>query len=354
VPSWKCRNPENETPIQKNPGCKGGQMNKTHSAEPLARFRWFRTSDFDEARAQVARQFRDHKLDSIGRLRRLDTIQNSVRLAAISLHYLDYGGAVRVQADALDSFYLVVMPLGGSGRLRYGGVQIVFDERNAAILSASRNFRIEWQADCRTLIARIERGAMDARLAGYIGAPPRYPIEFRPQLRADSACGRLFTDTIAATVRRLDAGDALPSNPILCRELEQSLIGMLLQGHDHNYARIVAARPGRAPPRSAIMAAEFIGAHADRPICLEDLSRIAGVTGRALQHSFARCYGMSPMDFLRRIRLGKVREELTQAAPDSGATVTAVALKWGFSHLGRFSGLYRGEFGESPSATLRR
>ena len=33
--------------------------------------------------------------------------------------------------------------------------------------------------------------------------------------------------------------------------------------------------------------------------------------------------------------------------------VAAIAARWGFSNLGRFAAMYRGEFGETPSMTLR-
>jgi AraC-like DNA-binding protein len=329
-------------------------MNQNLAEEPLGRFRWFRTSDFDEARVQVSRQFRDHVLDSIGPLRQLNTVQNSVRLQNVSLHYLDYGASVRVRADALDSFYLVVMPLAGSARLCCDGVETECGEGNAAIFSTSRHFQFEWRADCRALIARIERDAMDCRLAGYIGSKPRLPIEFAPRLPTDSGGGLLFKDTAAAIARQLERDDALLSSPILCGEIEQLLLGTLLHHHGHSYSRILATAPGGTPPRSAIMAAEYIEAYADHAIALDDLSRAAGVSGRALQLSFAQHYGLSPMEFLRRVRLAKVRDELARADPAAGVTVTSVALKWGFSHLGRFSGLYRSRFGEPPSATLRR
>jgi AraC family ethanolamine operon transcriptional activator len=39
---------------------------------------------------------------------------------------------------------------------------------------------------------------------------------------------------------------------------------------------------------------------------------------------------------------------------DAEENVTAIALKWGFNHIGRFSLTYRARFGESPSRTLLR
>jgi AraC-like DNA-binding protein len=58
------------------------------------------------------------------------------------------------------------------------------------------------------------------------------------------------------------------------------------------------------------------------------------------------------MRYLRSARLARVREALIRA--DGAASVTDIAMGWGFSHLGRFAAEYRGQFGESPSETFRR
>ncbi|WP_460359141.1 helix-turn-helix domain-containing protein [Mycobacterium sp. ZZG] len=53
-----------------------------------------------------------------------------------------------------------------------------------------------------------------------------------------------------------------------------------------------------------------------------------------------------------RRQLHHVRAELIAHSPPS-VTVTMVAGRWGFLHLGRFAIQYRQLFGESPSQTLR-
>ena len=59
------------------------------------------------------------------------------------------------------------------------------------------------------------------------------------------------------------------------------------------------------------------------------------------------------MLYLKEIRLRRVNEELLRR--NSGnETVTAVAFRWGFNHLGHFTTDYKRRFGESPSATLAR
>lgn len=73
---------------------------------------------------------------------------------------------------------------------------------------------------------------------------------------------------------------------------------------------------------------------------------------RGLYAGFREHRGISPMAYLRAVRLERVRHDLlNDPAIDS---VTAAALRWGFGHLGRFSVEYRKSFGEPPGQTLRR
>ena len=62
---------------------------------------------------------------------------------------------------------------------------------------------------------------------------------------------------------------------------------------------------------------------------------------------------MSPKRYLLLRRMGLARRALREAAPDA-TSVTAIGTRYGFWELGRFSVAYRGLFGETPLATLRR
>lgn len=90
--------------------------------------------------------------------------------------------------------------------------------------------------------------------------------------------------------------------------------------------------------------------------CLEDLDELPkiseisthlGVSERALEYAFARKYGVSPIRYFKFMRLHGARRDIRVGK----LSVTDVAMKWGFSHLGRFSGYYRDTFGELPSHT---
>ncbi|MGA9163374.1 MAG: helix-turn-helix domain-containing protein [Thiobacillus sp.] len=82
-----------------------------------------------------------------------------------------------------------------------------------------------------------------------------------------------------------------------------------------------------------------------------DLCKAAGVSERTLEYAFKEVMGLTPMAYLIRLRLHRVRQALL-AAPPGSTTVSAEALRWGFWHFGEFSRAYRDCFGELPSDTL--
>jgi transcriptional regulator GlxA family with amidase domain len=84
-----------------------------------------------------------------------------------------------------------------------------------------------------------------------------------------------------------------------------------------------------------------------------ELAAASSTSVRSLQENFRRSLGTSPLQYLRDLRLEKVRTELLSAERGT-ATVTQVAARWGFVHLGRFATAYRQRFAERPSDTMRR
>ena len=93
--------------------------------------------------------------------------------------------------------------------------------------------------------------------------------------------------------------------------------------------------------------------HLGERVPVVDMGEAAGVSERTLQYAFKEMLGMSPVAYLNRLRLHRVRLALRAASWES-TTVTQEALRWGFWHVGDFSQAYKKCFGESPSETLRR
>jgi AraC-like DNA-binding protein len=107
-----------------------------------------------------------------------------------------------------------------------------------------------------------------------------------------------------------------------------------------------------APETRVGIAEEFMRAHSDQPLTVEEIARAADVGPRALQIAFRALRGTSPRAMLAALRLERARERLME--PSATETVTDIALDSGFLHFGRFAAAYRARFGEVPSETIRR
>jgi AraC-like DNA-binding protein len=104
--------------------------------------------------------------------------------------------------------------------------------------------------------------------------------------------------------------------------------------------------------RIAKQAQDFIEARYMSPIRIEDICRYCGVGVRTLQRAFRDYFGYTISEQIKSIRLDQAFRTLKAAVP-ADSTVAEIAQGSGFTHLGRFSVMYRERFGESPNSTLR-
>jgi AraC family ethanolamine operon transcriptional activator len=75
------------------------------------------------------------------------------------------------------------------------------------------------------------------------------------------------------------------------------------------------------------------------------------VSERSLQYAFRAQLGTTPSGYLRIARLNGARAELIRSTK-AETSLTAIATRWGFLHIGRFTHDYRQLFHESPKAAL--
>jgi AraC family transcriptional regulator, ethanolamine operon transcriptional activator len=89
------------------------------------------------------------------------------------------------------------------------------------------------------------------------------------------------------------------------------------------------------------------------PLSIEELCKALKVSRRTLNHAFIRVLGITPVTYMRNVRLQRIRIELLNASKDV-SSIAHVASKWGFWHMSLFSRYYRELFGECPIDTLQR
>ena len=113
----------------------------------------------------------------------------------------------------------------------------------------------------------------------------------------------------------------------------------------------VVLRHGEKAPQWLSDAVEFMDLNAHRPLSLAEVAIQVGVTPRSLQKGFRQYLKTTPHNYLTKVRLSSVHQEL-QAANPSTDCVSAIARRWQFSSPGRFSDIYRRQFRVCPRETL--
>ncbi|MBV6823353.1 helix-turn-helix domain-containing protein [Pseudomonas sp. PD9R] len=188
--------------------------------------------------------------------------------------------------------------------------------------------------------AFVQRHALDvARLEGLFMAP------------LNSQQNALFSRWLSGTLTRLSQTFDPPSREALTEQLLDDCLFIL----DNACVCLDQGALQRRAGERAIMkrVGEWAADTPEEQLNLLELSQVAGVSLRQLQHAFKTYTGMAPTQWLRLRRLNSARRELLSRTP-SQTTVAEVAMHWSFWHLGRFSSNYRALFKELPSDTLKR
>ncbi|MBC2769809.1 AraC family transcriptional regulator [Pusillimonas minor] len=319
----------------------------------LAAHRLFHSNDLDETRDTVGRIFKPHELGVRGRRQKLDAEMDHLSLGKASINRLRYGADVTIEPESLDDFLLVQMPMSGRADIRCGAEHIVSTPDMASVLTPSLPVHMQWQGVCDQLIVKIERHALETACAAALGHALPCPIEFKLGMDLSRDGGLAWRQLIAfLTTSQFIAG--ADQRNLVTSQLEQLLATTLLTRHPHNYSAALL-NPAPTPDLPYIRRAEeYILAHCKEPITMQDLARHAHISTRSLYKGFQEHRGISPMGYVRQVRLQKVRDALLQARrAGQSISVTQVALDWGFGHLGHFTQAYRKQFNELPSQTLR-
>ncbi len=130
--------------------------------------------------------------------------------------------------------------------------------------------------------------------------------------------------------------------------LLQSLLALLGQGGG------LPAVASSFQRRQRVVASvrDHVLSHLDQAITVPQMCEQAHVSRRTLQYCFEDIVGMSPTQYLRRVRLNGVRRQLRY--PQSGKeAIGAVASNWGFDNFSQFSSDYRKLFGACASQSGR-
>ena len=312
-----------------------------------------RTSDRDEAEQLISQLYLPSRLDLSRGDAPLAVDVAAVRLGGLTAGRISHGRRVRLRTADARNFH-VNTPLRGRAASRRGtGEPVVRDPGRGLIFSPGEPAEISWSTDCVQLCLMIPRAALETELERLLGRSVRAPLVFDFTRSPQPAVGRQWPHLARLLAEEIDQPDGARMPAVAAGHFEGLVMDTLLLRCSHNYSE-AALDPARQAPRAAIKAAiELIEDRPTESWSAVRLAREVHLSVRALQDGFSRDVGISPMTYVREVRLRRAHDELRRAAPES-TTVQAVAREWGFLHMSRFAAAYREAYGELPSETLRR
>lgn len=280
---------------------------------------------------------------------------HGVRLRNVSMLYLDLHVAATMDIPESGRYYAVHMPLNGVAAVQHPHGGFEASAMRCLVTSPGTALRIELEHDSPQLIIRIEEQAMTALVTRLLGRNLSRPLVFAPDFDLATEAAMRWNAAVQLVHTEVYHRGSLVQSGRGIGSVEELVMSSLLYLQPSTYHDDVTQPVSNSPRHAAIQRVmDYIDDHLAERITMESLAREMHMSARSIQQGFHDELGMSPMTFVRERRLERVHEELSDAIPSDGVTVTAVAERWGFHHLGSFSVEYRKRWGEPPSQTLRR
>lgn len=313
----------------------------------------FTSNDLDEARHQISNIFKPHELSVLGKGQSLNAKLGWTDFGDTTFIYLKHGANVNIYAEKLENFFLLQIPLNGEGQLRVDNTVIDISTDMAYVMSASHDLEMRYKKNCEHICLKIEREKLEGFLEQQLQRSLNVPLVFSPKLDLDNSSNRELVDLIIHIAKQLGEEGSSFYHPIVRQQAESLLLSSMLVGLEHNYHEELTAEVQSPRPYYIKKAEAYIHDNIDSPILLEDLAREACISLRSIYSGFHNYLNTTPMAYIKQAKLNRIHEELKKLEP-SQASVSEVALNYGFSHFGNFAASYKKMFGELPSDTLRK
>lgn len=322
-------------------------------ADYLASAPVIRTTSLEQARDAVERVYLPHRLT--GRRDALDMRLNAVSDRYLTLGYLTYQAETTLDMPATETCYHVNLnTVGETWAFRGDGSEAhTRAQAGGTVLTPHRDTTVRWSPDAEQLILKVPRASLESHLSHLLGRPITEVVDFDFQLDLSTPPGQSLLRAVEFLAAELDVPGGLAESALARERLEAYVLTQLLLAGRHQWSDALAGRSDRARFGRLAPVIRYIDEHADQPLTPEVLAGVACVSVRTLHAAFQDRLGESPMAYVRRIRLQKVRAELLASDPER-IRITDVAMRWGFFHQSRFAQQYRAQFRELPSATLHR
>lgn len=314
----------------------------------LDRFQVLASTDLDQVRGVTGRLWAEHEVVVRGRVP-FRTMINSFQAGETSLSYVDCPTPLRVACASATGQFMVQFNLSGGAAHRINGRQYASDRGRAVIYGPGQDLVMEARPT-RALILGLDSVWLDQALSAR-GLPGKASHQWIAGFDTRKGPGRTLRQNCLRAARELNQPTQQARSSETIAHVENRLRSLLLDCLQELTSGDGGAGSAHAGPARLKALEMWMAAHLHLPLGIDELAKQADLSPRAVQLAFRQYRGITPLGFLRTLRLEEARRRLTSGV---ALTVGEVASGLGFTHLGRFAIHYHQRFGESPAQTLRK
>lgn len=267
------------------------------------------------------------------------------KFGSIDLCRLAYGSEVRIVSERLHDIYHLQFILRGQCSYRLGQQNISLSPGQLMLINPDDPVDLTYSKDCEKFILRLPMQLLHAICTEHQWQPPQEGVRFKP-----------------VPYRFNDLGSLLSLLDLICQEAESELFQPQLYSH---YGRVIATKLMTMLDHNVTLEkpmpvdvcferlVQYIEDNIRSDLSVEKLAAQARVSTRSIYNLFDKHARTTPKHFIRQRKLQAVHRAMLDPNYQF-ANITALALEYGFTHLGRFAEIYRETFGMLPSEALRR
>lgn len=311
----------------------------------------FHSTNVDETVQRCTRALGSHRMRMQGAGNELDSSFNGLVCDDFAIVRLRHGFPVTIEPQVTDE-YIVHHQLSGGGVLQNGGTGIEMTPGVIAVISAGQETRVEMHSHSLNVVVRLSRKEVEEYTQNLLQQTIKRPVVFDMRMEPHGPIAASWANAVQHICDQYEILGRTPGvGPRVEAAFAQYMIGLLLQVQPHNYSSSLAYPEGVLPPHYVRKARDYIHGNIAEHISIATLAKATGVSARTLQTGFKRCFGQTPMEYLREQRIQYVHQELISAGPDT--RVTDVFMKFGIYDFGRYARFYRERYGSLPSERLK-
>jgi AraC-like DNA-binding protein len=245
----------------------------------------------------------------------------------------------------------LVLPSSGTVSARIRNRTVAIDSNYALALSVPdvRSISYSGRGKHGHVTLEFDVAAVQKTLSAICEGATLQNSELSPRLDLASPAGKM----LRALGEAVGAGmhDASVRSEKSMALLGESILRLVFLNFPHGMSDRSRRQQIDATSRQITKAIDFMRDNMHQPLTLGDVAKATGISVRSLQYGFRRFRNITPLAYLREIRLDAAQAELS--SPLNMLSIKDVALKWGFAHMGHFAARYRAAYGETPSETVR-